>query len=139
MSKKFQFAGYKLKDTLLTLNLKLGTCNSRMFALAAEKFDKGCGGVRERRALSVRGPDDALVREAADGDSCERAALQLFGDAHARDESYTDLLLHEALYGLDCGEFNGDVERRVLARKRLYDFPARGRLNVVREERLFTK
>src|SRR4051812_10196229 len=87
----------------------------------------------------MRGPDDALVCEAADGNRGERPALKFFRDAHARDERDADLLLHEALYGLDGGEFNRDVERRVMAREGLYHLPARGGADVVREERLFAK
>src|SRR5947209_226616 len=105
----------------------------------AQQFEEGRGGVREGRAAQVGGPEDALVGEAADGDGGERAALDLFGDAHARHDGEADLPLDEALDGLDGGEFEDDVERRVVLGERLDDALARRRADVVREERLLAQ
>src|SRR5918912_4251196 len=80
----------------------------------AQQLEEGRSGVRERRAAAVRGPQHALVREAADGDGGERAALKLLGDAHVRDEGDADLLLHEAFDRLHGRQLQADVERRVL-------------------------
>src|ERR1043165_4598211 len=104
-----------------------------------KNFEEGRGGVRVGRAARVGGPEDALVCEAADGDGRERAALKLLGDAHARDDGEADFPLDEALDGFDGGEFERDVERRVVLCERLDDALARGRADVVREEGLAAK
>src|SRR5947209_3151651 len=106
----------------------------RRLRALSQQFEEGCGGVREGRAAQGGGPEDAFVSQAADGDCGERAALKLLADAHARHEGDANLPLNEPLDGLDGGEFEDDVERRVVLSKRLDDPVAPGRPDVVREE-----
>src|ERR1051326_1951005 len=86
--------------------------------MSAENAQESSGGRGEVGATTMSGPESAIMCEAADGNSHQLSALQLFTHTHARHEGQAHALLHKPLNRFNSRELECDVERRVLACKR---------------------
>ena len=99
-------------------------------------FQEGARSVRQAGGLAIDQSQLAVQAQFADRDANQFAVGQFVFHADLRDECDSVAHDHEALDGLQGGEFDVHVQRRFVALESLDHFFAIGRRNVMGDERL---
>jgi len=84
-------------------------CSKIHTGVLSQYSQEGRGRMRECNVATVCYPERSEVAQLGHGNGRERTALQLFGDAHSRDERQAYLKLNETFDSFYCSQLEGDV------------------------------
>src|SRR5712671_7750465 len=95
--------------------------------------------MREGHAATMCNPECSHIAEVLDRNTNQRAALQLFGHAHAGHKGEPDFELDETLDRFHSGQLESDVERRMVLGERLHYLVTRTGLDIMCQEGLVSE